>query len=123
MSASIRKFAAAVLFALLVMAVPAVGDDDGEHGHEYEGKRSRERHEDLEHRDALRGAVERGEAKPLAEVLRIVAANHPGDIVGVEVELKGGVWIYEVRVADSNGRLIEVHVDAASGVIAGFEEK
>ena len=58
--------------------------------------------------DAVRLAVERGEIRPLAEILAIVRDNLPGQVAGVEIERKAGRWIYEFRVVNGKGRLFEV---------------
>ncbi len=71
----------------------------------------------------MRGAVERGEIKPLVEILAVVQAKLPGEIVGIEIENAQGAWTYEFRIADSKGRLLEVEVDAATAEVIGIEEK
>lgn len=73
--------------------------------------------------DMVRQAVERGEIKPLAEILKAVRSKLPGDVVGVEIEQKRGRWFYEFRVADNKGRLFEVYIDARSGIIDRIKEK
>jgi len=73
--------------------------------------------------DAARQAVERGEIKALAEILNAIRSKLPGEVIGIEIEQKKGRWLYELRVADSKGRLFEVHVDATSGAIERIKEK
>jgi uncharacterized membrane protein YkoI len=73
--------------------------------------------------DMARQAVERGEIKPLAEILKAVRSKLPGDVVGVEIEQKRGRWLYEFRVVDTKGRLFEVYVDGLSGMIDRVKEK
>jgi hypothetical protein len=79
-------------------------------------------HSESEH-DEVRIAVERGEIKPLAELLRIVNDKISGEIAGVEIERKHNLWLYEFRVIDNGGRLFEVYVDANSGDIKRVKEK
>lgn len=98
------------LLALVALAWPAKAGDD-EHD---------ERHK---HPDQLREAVERGDIKPLSDVLRSVQPKLPGEIVGVEAEYKNGTWMYEFRVLSDAGRLYEVEVNAATAKIAKIEEK
>ncbi len=43
---------------------------------------------DPQDHDAVRLAVERGEAQPLAEILAKVRAKLPGEVAGVEIERK-----------------------------------
>ena len=69
---------------------------------------------DGEHEDARR-AVEWGEALPLVEVLAKVQRDLGGEIVGVSFERKQDLWLYEFKVVEPGGRLVEVYVDAASG--------
>jgi uncharacterized membrane protein YkoI len=73
--------------------------------------------------DMTRQAVERGEIKPLADIMAAIRGKLPGEVVGVEIEQKRGRWFYEFRVADAKGRLFEVYVDARSGVIDRIKEK
>lgn len=73
--------------------------------------------------DAARQAVERGEIKPLADILAAIRGKLPGDVVGVEIERKRDRWYYEFRVADPKGRLFEVYVNAQNGAIDRIREK
>lgn len=73
--------------------------------------------------DEVRHSVERGEIRPLAEILAAIRDKLPGEVAGVEVERKDGRWVYEFRVVDSKGRLFEVYVDARSAAIEQIKEK
>ncbi len=73
--------------------------------------------------DAVRIAVERGEIKPLAEILVGLRGRLPGDIAGVEIERRDGRWIYEFRVVDPKGRLFEAYVDGKSGEVERIKEQ
>jgi uncharacterized membrane protein YkoI len=73
--------------------------------------------------DVTRQAVERGEIRPLTDILAAIRDKLPGEVVGVEIEQKTGRWLYELRVADPKGRLFEVYVDARSGAIDRIKEK
>jgi uncharacterized membrane protein YkoI len=73
--------------------------------------------------DTVRRAVERGEIKPLAEILAAVRSRLPGEVLKVEVESKRGRWLYELRVADANGRIFEVYVDGLTARIERIEKK
>lgn len=77
-------------------AFPALADRNGEH-------------------DNARRAVERGEALPLVDILAKVRSDLGGEIVGVSFERKQDRWLYEFKVVEPSGRLVEVYVDAASG--------
>jgi uncharacterized membrane protein YkoI len=78
---------------------------------------------DSHDQDAARQAVERGEIRPLTDILAAVRGKLPGEVVGVEIESEKGHWIYEFRVLDGKGRLFEVYVDARSGAINQAKEK
>jgi len=80
-------------------------------------------HHDRHDHDAVRAAVEHGEIKPLAQLLDQVKGKLPGDITGVEIERRHGLWLYEFRVIDKEGRLFDVYVDAKSGEIKRTKEK
>ncbi len=73
--------------------------------------------------DRLRQEVERGDARPLSEILSVVGEKVPGDVVKVEIEHDGDRWIYEFRVVDGKGRIFEVYVDARTATIKRIREK
>jgi uncharacterized membrane protein YkoI len=86
--------------------LPAIADDrGGEHDHE-----------------RARRAVERGEILPLDTVLTAVRATIAGEIVDIELEREHGRWIYEVKVIDRAGRLVEVYADAATATVVKIED-
>jgi uncharacterized membrane protein YkoI len=62
-------------------------------------------------------AVQRGEVLPLDKVLAGLGQRHPGELIGVELERREGRWIYEVRLIDANGRLIDLDIDARTGKV------
>jgi hypothetical protein len=68
-------------------------------------------------------AVERGEIRPLADMLSMIRSKLPGEVVGVEIEHENGRWQYELRVVDASGRLFEVSMDARTGSIDRIKEK
>jgi uncharacterized membrane protein YkoI len=73
--------------------------------------------------DDARHAVERGDIRPLAEILATVRDKLPGEIVRVEIEQRGGHWRYEFRTVDAQGRLFDVFVDARTGDVVRIREK
>ncbi|PZU88906.1 MAG: peptidase [Shinella sp.] len=74
-------------------------------------------------RDRIREGVEKGEIKSLADLRRIVLDRVSGKIVSTEIDRKDKRLIYEFRVLSAEGRLIEVEVDAASGLIREIENQ
>ena len=76
---------------------------------------------DAHDHDRARTALERGEVRPLAEILAAVAADVPGDIVEVELERERGRWLYELKVIAPDGHVLEVLVDAATATVLEWE--
>lgn len=81
------------------------------------------RDQDALRRDQVRRAVEAGEIRSLADILKAARDKLPGEVAGVKVEHEEGRWLYEFRVVDGRGRLFEVYIDARSGEIERIKEK
>ena len=69
-----------------------------------------------DHERALQ-AVQSGQVLPLAKVLALVEREHPGQVLEVELESEGQVWLYEIKLLQPNGRLTKLKVDARTGEI------
>jgi uncharacterized membrane protein YkoI len=86
----------------LVLAMPLAAradeDDDGDH-------------------DRARDLYEHGEIKGLANILDIVRAKAPGDVVAVDLIRQANRWVYRFQVVGADGRRTTVDVDAGAGVI------
>lgn len=95
---------AALGVAGLVLAMPSAvraQDDDGDH-------------------DRARDLYERGEIEGLADIMAVVRAKAPGEIVAVDLIQAGGKWVYRFQVIAADGRRRIVDVDAeAGGVLSG----
>ena len=104
MHLNLRRMAIGLVTALAVVAAEARADDHRDH-------------------DVARQAVERGEIKSLAEILQAVRDKLPGEIAGVKIEREGGRLTYELRIVGARGRLLKVHVDAATVEIGRIQEK
>lgn len=102
MRASARLATGLALAALLTAAPPSAGERD--------------------HDDA-RALRERGEIVPLERILAAVAAQRPGRVVEVELELEfdlqggGKAYVYEVEVLDAGGEVWELKYDARTGAL------
>lgn len=72
--------------------------------------------------DRARRALDRGEVLPIAKLLERLKTEVPGEVIGVEFEHEHGRWVYEFKVIDSKGRLLEVYVDAQTGEVLSMEE-
>ncbi|MDI9848796.1 PepSY domain-containing protein [Rhodoblastus sp. 17X3] len=67
--------------------------------------------------DEAREAVERGAIRPLEEILAKLRERFPGEIVKIKLEREHGIWVYEFRLLEPQGRLREITVDAATGAV------
>jgi uncharacterized membrane protein YkoI len=67
--------------------------------------------------DRARRAVSRGEILPIAQLLEQVHARFPGEVVSVEFEDEHGRAVYEFKIVDETGRLLEVYVNAQTGEV------
>ena len=72
--------------------------------------------------EMARKLLNEGRIKPLAEILDIVKAAVPGDTVEVELELDDGLYVYEVKQLNSEGRVKEVKTNAATGKVIKIED-
>ncbi|WP_375464621.1 PepSY domain-containing protein [uncultured Methylobacterium sp.] len=88
-------FLALLLLPVLAGALPAPVRADGD-------------------QDRARAALERGEIRPLDEVLRAVRALVPGDVVALDLEREEGRWRYKLKILTPAGKRRAVKVDAAS---------
>ena len=99
---AILKRLVLVGLAGLVLAQPlgarADEDDDGDH-------------------DRARDLYERGEIRGLSNILDIVRAQAPGDIVAVDLIRKGNKWVYRFQIVAADGHRKIVDVDAGAGII------
>lgn len=111
--AALPAAAAALVLALTSASWAGSGErhgrDDDRHGQELT---SQER--------AIR-LRERGDILPLAEIVRRSGLARRGRIIGVELEDEDDGPVYELKVLTDEGRVIEFHVDPATGRIQGEE--
>lgn len=71
--------------------------------------------------DRARYARERGEVRPVEEILAAARAALPGEVVGLELEHEHGRWVYEVKVITDDGRLMEVLVNGSDARVLEWE--
>jgi uncharacterized membrane protein YkoI len=72
--------------------------------------------------DRARAALERGEVRPIGEILASAAAKVPGEVVEVELEREHGHWVYELKIIGPDGRMLEVLMDAATATVIQIED-
>ena len=61
--------------------------------------------------DRARRALEKGEIRPLDEVLRAARAAVPGDVVAVDLKRDDGQWLYKLRILGAAGKRRSVTVE------------
>lgn len=89
----LRILLATALCSSLVQMGPACADDDA---------------------DRARRALERGEIRPLDDVLRAARAAVPGDVVALDLKHDDGRWLYKLRILGPDSKRRDVKVDAQS---------
>ena len=92
------RLAAPLLLACSLFAAPAWS---GSHG---------------DHELALQ-AVQSGQVLPLTTVLERLAAQHPGQVLEVELERKAEQWIYEIKMLTTDGQLMKLKLDAGTAEV------
>lgn len=65
--------------------------------------------------DRARAAVEAGEVLPLKLVLERLEREYPGQVLAVELEREHGRWVYEIKLLQSEGRIVKLELDARTG--------
>lgn len=75
----------------------------------------------LDHKVARR-AVGRGDAMPLERILALIEARYPVRILEVELEDEDGVWLYEIEILTTTGRVLEIELDPRTGAVLSLEE-
>ncbi|MGQ0694656.1 MAG: PepSY domain-containing protein [Nitrospiraceae bacterium] len=57
------------------------------------------------------------------QAIKTASEKIPGTVVEAELEKKHGKTVWEVEVLGADGRVIEVHIDAATGAVIDTETK
>jgi len=65
--------------------------------------------------DQARRAVSRGEILPIERLLERVQAQLPGQVLELEFEREDARWVYEIKMIDADGRLLDAYFDAKNG--------
>lgn len=65
---------------------------------------------------------EQGAILPLEDILQNVKKTRPGRVMEVELEEKHGRYIYEIEIADPNGKVWELEIDASNGSLISQEQ-
>lgn len=77
-----------------------------------------------EDHESARRAVERGELRPLSEILGAVEKEFEARVLEVELERdeKSGALVYEIKILMRDGRVLELEYDGRSGRRIRIEE-
>ena len=66
--------------------------------------------------ERARAALEAGQIRPLAEILREVERRYLGRVIETEIDQEDdGQWVYEFRILPPTGRVFELEIDATTG--------
>jgi uncharacterized membrane protein YkoI len=65
--------------------------------------------------ERARQAVEAGEAKPLGDILAVIAAEHPGRALEADLIERQGRLVYRIKWLGDDGTVRDVTADAGSG--------
>lgn len=73
--------------------------------------------------DRARAAVEAGEILPLPTLLEQLQRTYPGQVLALELEQDDGRWIYEIKVLQTDGRLLKLKLDARTAQVLKLKHK
>lgn len=67
--------------------------------------------------ERARAALQAGKARPLGEVLALVARDYPGQVLEVDLEDHHERLIYEIKLLRPDGAITKLKVDARTGEV------
>lgn len=73
--------------------------------------------------DRARRALEEGKVLPLRTVLDKVEREYKGQAIKIEFEHEDGRFFYEIRLLQSDGRLVKLEVDAVNGKVLAVKRR
>ena len=73
--------------------------------------------------EQARAAMERGEIKPLVDILALTRDRLHGQLIEIELEQIDDRWVYEFEMIQPNGEVIEYYVDGSTGAFVDQELK
>jgi len=73
--------------------------------------------------ELARQALEQGRVLPLRAVLEKIERDYQGQALKVEFEQDGGRFFYEIRLLQSDGRIVKLKVDAVDGKVLEIQRK
>lgn len=73
--------------------------------------------------EAATKALAAGEVLPLRIVLDSIKNIYPGRVMNVEFERSHDLWVYKIRLLQSEGRLLKLKVDAKTGKVIATKSR
>ena len=73
--------------------------------------------------DRARQALEQGKVLPLRTVLDKVEREYGGQAIKIEFEQEDGRFVYEIRLLQTDGRVVKLEVDAVNGKVLSVKRK
>ena len=73
--------------------------------------------------DRAREALKAGQVMPLRTVLESLEREYPGQVLDIEIEEEHGRLIYEVKLLQSDGRLIKLELDAKTATVLSRKDR
>ena len=70
---------------------------------------------------AMRSALDRGEIRPISDIIALAEGRYLGRVVEAELEPLGLAWAYEVTLLPPRGGAFEVTLDATTGAFLGAQ--
>ncbi|MCD6032760.1 MAG: peptidase [Thermomicrobiales bacterium] len=71
--------------------------------------------------DRARTALREGRVLPLEEIMARANADFPGEVLDVEFEEEHGRFLYEIKKITTDGRIMKLEYDAATGALLKTE--
>ena len=69
------------------------------------------------HQKSIRNAVQRNQILPLNQIKRLIRKHTRSEIISIELEKKRFGWVYEFKIVDRSGHLLDIYMDAKTGKI------
>ncbi len=66
-------------------------------------------------REIVRLAVERGQVRPMSQLLPEIERRHEGRVIEAELETHRGQVVWELKILPAQGRAFKLRLDAATG--------
>jgi len=101
---SVIAIMSAVIFAAI--SASSIARSDGSD----QARKKTKQEEVLEHRQSKNILAYK-------DILKAVQPHIDGEIIEAEFEIEDGVAVYEIKYIDKSGRVLEIYVDAKTGVI------